>query len=66
MDFSTPPSGGTLQGQHERTVDMLEDMKNDPEKQLWEMLYFLYDSQTTLSDLKQLSEIALRRHKKGY
>ena len=51
--------GGTLEGQHQRTVDMLEDMQHS--RSLSEILWFLYDSQTTLPDLKRLAEIAQSR-----
>lgn len=49
----TYPIGGTMNGQHQRTVEMLIEMKSLPE-----MLWFLYDSQTELKDLKTLAEIA--------
>jgi hypothetical protein len=52
-------SGGTMRGQHERTVDMLQDMIRS--KPLWEVLFFLYDCQTELGDLKHLAEIAQKR-----
>lgn len=48
--------GGSMQAQHERTVEMLSDMKS--EQSLAEMLWFLYDCQTELKDLKALAEIA--------
>lgn len=53
--------GGTMRGQHERTVEMLADMKNDDRAPLSRLLWFLYDSQTTYEDLKALAEIAQRR-----
>lgn len=52
-------SGGTLRGQHERTVDMLSEMKE--ERKLSEILWFLYDCQTELVDLKTLAQIAESR-----
>ncbi len=52
--------GGTMKGQHERTVDMLEDMMKK-ERPVAEVLWFLYDCQTTNEQLKALAEIAQRR-----
>jgi len=48
--------GGTLQQQHERTVEMLNEMKE--QQTLSAMLWFLYDCQTELKDLKTLAKIA--------
>lgn len=56
--MSLGSGGGSMQAQHERTVDMLLSMKS--ERSLTEMLWFLYDSQTELRDLKALAEIAQR------
>jgi hypothetical protein len=50
-------SGGTMFVQHVRTVDMLQDMI-DQKKPLTDILWFLYDCQTTYDDLKQLAQIA--------
>lgn len=52
-------SGGTLEGQHQRTVDMLEDKARAGD--LVHLLWLLYDSQTTYEDLKRLAEIAQTR-----
>lgn len=51
--------GGTLEGQHQRTVDMLEDKVHAGD--LVHLLWLLYDSQTTYEDLKRLAEIAQSR-----
>lgn len=53
-------SGGTLRGQHERTLDMLEDMLAE-QKPLHLILWFLHDCQTDIEQLRQLAELAQKR-----
>ena len=48
--------GGTTKQQHERTLEMLANMKT--QQSLAAMLWFLYDTQTTYDDLKTLAEMA--------
>lgn len=48
--------GGTMKQQHERTLEMLANMKT--QQSLAAMLWFLYDTQTTYDDLKTLAEMA--------
>ena len=48
--------GGSMKQQHERTLEMLADMKTH--QSLEAMLWFLYDTQTTHDDLKTLAEMA--------
>jgi hypothetical protein len=48
--------GGSMKQQHERTLEMLAEMKT--QQSLAAMLWFLYDTQTTRDDLKMLAVMA--------
>lgn len=50
-------SGGTMDGQNQRTVDLLEDFLANG-KPLWELLWFIHDTQ---SDIRSLAQIAQDR-----
>lgn len=59
-----PPgtTGGTMEGQHQRTVDMLEEMMGYADIDvLAEMLWFLHDTQTDNGGLRRLAEITSTR-----
>jgi len=49
-------SGGTLKGQHERTADMLTDFAGS-EEIATRIVWFLYDSQTTHDQLRDIAQI---------
>ena len=53
--------GSTLLGQHDRTIDMLEDFIEQG-KSLHEILWFLYDCQTDYAQLKTLATMAQERN----
>lgn len=56
-------SGGTLEGQHQRTVELIEQLIEAGDLTLYGLLYLLHDTQATTSDLKRLAEIAQSRRK---
>lgn len=56
-------NGATLEGQHYRTLEMIERMIED-KKSLSSILYFLYDCQTQYEDLKLLAEMAVKNERK--
>ena len=53
--------GSTLLGQHDRTLDMLEDFLEQG-KSLHEILWFIYDCQTDYAQLKTLATMAQERN----
>ncbi len=57
--------GGTLEGQHQRTVELIEHLLDTGELTLHGLLYLLHDTQST-GNIKRLAEIALTRPCKLY
>lgn len=55
---------GNMEGQHQRTVDLIESLINGGGLTLHGLLYLLHDVQTTGEDMKRLAEISsTRTHK---
>ncbi|WNO29760.1 hypothetical protein [Bacillus phage SDFMU_Pbc] len=50
-------SGGTLEGQHYRTIDMLKEMTGKSEEDVMYILYFLYDLQYGTKDMKDMADL---------
>jgi hypothetical protein len=49
--------GATKNGEYYRTIDMLVNMTNKTEKEVMNILYFLYDSQYDNKDLKAMADL---------
>ena len=52
--------GGTLEGQHQRTVELIEQLLDTGELTLHGLLYLLHDTQST-THIERLAEIAATR-----
>jgi len=52
--------GGTLEGQHQRTVELIEHLLDTDELTLHGLLYLLHDTQAT-THINRLAEIAATR-----
>lgn len=52
---------GTLEGQHQRTVELIEQLISTGDLTLHGLLYLLHDTQATTADLKRLAKIAHSR-----
>lgn len=59
-------SGGTLEGQHYRTIDMLKEMTDKSEEDVMHILYLLYDSQYGTKDMKDMADLLRKDWKKRY
>lgn len=53
--------GSTKTGEHARTVEMLMKMTNKPKEDIARILYFLYDSQYSNSDLKTIADSIINK-----
>ena len=51
-------SDGTMEAQHQRTIELIIHILETGDCTLHGILYFLHDTQSTLPGLKRLAEIA--------
>ncbi|QDH49968.1 hypothetical protein BEYONPHE_281 [Bacillus phage Beyonphe] len=49
--------GATKEGEYYRTIEMLVEMTGKTEKEVMNILYFLYDSQYDNKDLRKIADL---------
>uniref|UniRef100_A0AB39C7P3 Uncharacterized protein n=1 Tax=Bacillus phage KoopaTroopa TaxID=3234046 RepID=A0AB39C7P3_9CAUD len=53
--------GATKNGEYYRTIEMLVEMTGKTEKEVMNILYFLYDSQYSNIDLKKMADLIYKK-----